>query len=258
MIIKSKDIKDLLRRKHEEDVFVEECHIGFGTGQRDGYIDAWSMKKSWAHPLSIGYEIKINRRDFIQDEKWIMYLPYCNQFYFVAPREVIKDYEVPDGCGLIIVSKGGKKLYTKVKAPRKEIEHDKMELLYKGILMNRTKILDKSRIYGSDKLDLEYWEKFIKEKEKRRCYGGYISGKIRSLYDEKIEKVNKENGRLKKDIEIYESVKKVLDELGVDCVSKWSTPNYVKKIIEGEDWQELKYSVIELRNRINSFLRSVE
>ena len=61
-------ILDLLRKKHEEDTFVNDCKTG-DLGHP--ILDAWVMKKSWSHPLYLGYEIKISKQDFRNDGKWI-------------------------------------------------------------------------------------------------------------------------------------------------------------------------------------------
>jgi len=71
---------DLLAAKHSEDVFVPECKLGPSYGDGNGRIDAWAMAKSWAHPLVNAYETKVSRSDFLNDNKWQMYLPFCNQF----------------------------------------------------------------------------------------------------------------------------------------------------------------------------------
>ena len=60
-------------------------------------IDAfgWRPGKSW------GYEIKVSRGDFLQDKKWKDYLQFCNYFYFLAPKGIIKPDELPKEIGLI-------------------------------------------------------------------------------------------------------------------------------------------------------------
>ena len=53
-------IEGLLRNRHESDVFVPECKIGSTWMERNCLrLDAWTMKKSWANPACIGYEIKV-------------------------------------------------------------------------------------------------------------------------------------------------------------------------------------------------------
>ena len=83
--ITAQTVLELLAAKHSRDVFVPECKNG-ATHFADGMqkIDAWAMKKSWASPCVTAHEIKVSRADFLKDDKWPGYLPYCNQFYFVT------------------------------------------------------------------------------------------------------------------------------------------------------------------------------
>ncbi len=53
-----------------------------------------------------GYEVKVFRSDFKKDTKWTDYLPYCNQFYFVCPTNLIAANELPPEIGLIYADIG--------------------------------------------------------------------------------------------------------------------------------------------------------
>ena len=94
--IKANDIIKLLELKHPSDKFltVTECKCGPSwTVDRTPRLDMWVMKKSYSKPDFIGYEVKVARNDFMRDEKWIEYLPYCTSFYFVSPPDIIKSDE---------------------------------------------------------------------------------------------------------------------------------------------------------------------
>lgn len=58
------------------------------------YFSRWNRQTK-------GYEIKVNRNDFLQDKKWQEYLKFCTWFSFVAPEGVIKKEELPDKIGLV-------------------------------------------------------------------------------------------------------------------------------------------------------------
>ena len=209
------------------------------------------MKKSWAKPNTVGYEIKVSRSDFVKDDKWPQYLPYCNEFYFVSPREVIADDEVPEGAGLIIVSKGGRRLYTKKKAPRKGIPEGGLELMYKGILMSRVEIrAGKPDGWSANRYALKYWEEFIREKEEKRKYGWGLRGKIKRLYKDRIEAVENENARLKQRIFAYEAIESMLKEMGVEAGSTWGTKKRVRAKLLSEEGLELKDSMRKLMNAL--------
>lgn len=47
------------------------------------------------------YEIKSSRGDFLADDKWERYLPYCTHFAFVAPAGAIFRFELERSVGLI-------------------------------------------------------------------------------------------------------------------------------------------------------------
>jgi hypothetical protein len=95
-----REIENLLADRHAKDVFIPQCKDGPTTGGLS-IMDGWAMNRSWSRLTFWGYEIKVSKQDFIHDEKWHTYLPYCNQLYFVCPKGVISVESVPDGVGLI-------------------------------------------------------------------------------------------------------------------------------------------------------------
>lgn len=138
------DIIDLLAEKHAPDLFVPECKIGPTWTGKPLRLDGWAMKKSWANPRYIGYEVKVSRSDFLADKKWRDYLPFCSEFSFVCPKGLIAPEEIPEGIGLIYASDKG--LTTKVVAKRVGIQFPESVAHY--ILMSRASILK-----GSHKID---------------------------------------------------------------------------------------------------------
>ena len=61
------------------------------------------------------YEFKVNRYDWLNDNKWQNYLPYCNKLIFISPFGVINKDELPKGIGLIHVWKWKHKKRTEFK-----------------------------------------------------------------------------------------------------------------------------------------------
>lgn len=49
-----------------------------------------------------GFEIKSSPADFKRDEKWHLYLPYVNKFYFIVPIEMIDMVKI-DKIGIISI-----------------------------------------------------------------------------------------------------------------------------------------------------------
>jgi len=91
----ARELLDLLLVKHAQDVCVPECKNGPTWTAKHLRLDLWAMKKSWSNPYTYGYEIKASRSDFLQDEKWLNYLPYCNYFSFVCLPGLIEPEELP-------------------------------------------------------------------------------------------------------------------------------------------------------------------
>ncbi len=102
----SATIVELLRQRHHSQVFIAECKMGSSFLAKRGAalrMDVFTMKPTWTANLTIGYEIKTSRQDFLRDDKWREYLPPLSRFYFVAPENLLKKEEIPDPAGLIEV-----------------------------------------------------------------------------------------------------------------------------------------------------------
>lgn len=115
MIIKA------LKEKHEklEDIFATQVEIKSAGSKR---MDAVAIRRTWSPRTLIGYEIKTSRQDFLKDEKYPVYMENCNIFYFVAPKGVIKEGEIPEDAGLMIYNESySNKLWTAKKAPYRDI-----------------------------------------------------------------------------------------------------------------------------------------
>jgi len=209
--INARQITRLLRNKHREDVFVSQCKDG-PTGYGLAQIDAWVMKKSWAHPLMIGYEIKINRQDFLRDNKWPNYLEMCNELVFICPWDIIHVNEVPDSCGLMWVSKTGTRITTKKKAPYREIEEPVNLLKY--LLMARTTIDPEYK--SGNGYTKEFWENWLANKKKNWYFGHNLGKSLREEIEKKILEVDSENARLRNLVIGYEKIATVIKELGFD------------------------------------------
>ena len=63
-----------------------------------------------------GFEIKVNRSDFVGDRKWHHYLPYVHFFWFATPVGLINVSELPPEVGLLEFDHHG--LTVKKKAKR--------------------------------------------------------------------------------------------------------------------------------------------
>lgn len=223
--ITAQDIIKLLAQKHAEDVWVPECKNGPSQTQTHLRLDGWAMKKSWSSPLVMGYEVKVSRSDFLNDKKWMGYLPLCNELYFVCPAGVIKETEVPESAGLIHASKNGRTLITKKKAPYREVTIP--ESLFRYIIMCRAKIGGQEISESLDRATI--WRQWLEEKAEHRHLGYKVAQGIR----ETVELTRRENVNLKQKIEEYESVITFLKSIGfTEPAKEWISPHSVKNKLE--------------------------
>jgi len=213
------DVIDLLRTKHTPDVFVSECKMGPQGSHR---LDAWVMLRTWSPPTIIGYEVKVSRGDWLRDNKWPVYATVCNLFYVVCANGVARPEEVPEGVGLIWVSKGGKKLITKRKAARKEVE-DAVGLrkLMTHVLMSRCRIT-------ANMFDTDPWvdprgaertaqyRKIVEEAEERKRLARFVHQHIRNRLldaERRVYEAQSQSPQRVLPIEISQKEREVLERL---------------------------------------------
>jgi len=206
----AKAIVSLLREKHSEDVFVPECKDGPTQSTGHFRMDAWAMNRSWANPCISAYEVKVSRSDFLNDNKWRSYLPYCNQLSFVCPRNLIGLTELPVDVGLYYVASTGTRLVT----ARKPVWRDVVipDSVWRYILMCRAVIKGEEAAEGRN---ADYWREWIETKEEDRKLGYRCSTAIA----QHVSKVDSDNKRLKEKMAEYDDVRKLLIGLG------WNEPD---------------------------------
>lgn len=218
-------VVELLASKHAKDVFVPECKVGPTQSYGSNLIrlDAWAMAKSWAKPTTWGYEIKVSRGDFLSDTKWRQYLDFCSEFYFVCPAQLILPEELPADVGLLWISTTGTKLYTKKKAPTRDVQVP--EDLFRYILMWRARVGGDGRTVDDRLADWRHW---LAEREERRRLASQIRGAIREAFQQN----EREREALKKRLEDFEHIEQRLQQLGFDPHGHISTWAVEKKAVE--------------------------
>ena len=205
-------IVSVLAAKHLDDVFVPECNLG-SAWARCGRMDAWAMKKSWSDPVTWGYEVKVSRSDFLNDDKWRQYMDHCHEFYWVCPWGLIQPNEVGEGAGLMWVTRTGTRAIRKVKAVRRDIGFS--ELVFRYVLMSRAQIV--RDMHESNRMtEREYWENWLERREVDRAFGERLGRTIREVVEKEVLAVRAENERLKKKHSDYDDIRNVLEELGID------------------------------------------
>lgn len=175
--VTSTDIKLALKEFHngKPSYFITECKTCstyFPDPQGLLKFDGLAITKSYTKSNIIGYEIKVSRNDFLQDNKWHLYLQYCNEFYFVVPKGLVKKEELPDHVGLIYFNPDTKGLRTVKKALYRQIEEPVG--VYKYIIFSR---LEEDRIpFYNDRA--EYCKDYLEDKVVKSVIGQRLGTKL--------------------------------------------------------------------------------
>lgn len=245
---------NILRERHKDDVFVAECKNG-STTNRDTHskIDAWCMKKSWSRPLVIGYEIKVVRRDFIQDTKWMAYLSMCNELYFVAPKGIISVDELPEHTGLMELTQS--RLITRRKAAYRDIQIP--EDVFRYILMCRATIGAEQKNLDVAEDRLAYWRKWAEQSGESLELGHRIAYRVR----QHIDQVQKENERLQQEMARYDDHRRLMEQLGftparIQSMMSYQLEHRLKKLEELLP-EHLVNSLTQARDRLGDLLHTI-
>jgi hypothetical protein len=240
----SNKIKVVLAEHHNKDVFVTECKNGSTWFTHNLLkLDAWVLKRTYSPPTTIGYEIKVDRQDFEQDQKWIDYLPYCHEFYFACPAGLVRSDELPPNVGLVWVSSTGKP-HTKHKAEHHEPDAKKLNDLMTYILMSRSIIVAdmyaaNGTVQNEDRLVT--LRKITEKANEKKELGDFIKGHVRKMQ----EFYREENSKLKTREDIIKRFSDDLARIGIT----WNP--------EIHDWQDtsrVENEIRLLKNQINNDL----
>lgn len=218
----------LLEKKHHKDVFVPECKNGPTWTSSHLRMDAWAVRKSWTDPCVWGYEIKVNRSDFLRDEKWGRALTYCNQFYFACPSGLIHPEELPAEVGLLWAAKTGTRLFTKRKAPHREPEIP--EEIWRYILFWRAKIIPSMQETASD--TREYWKAWLARKGEDKNLGWCVSKTLAQKYERDVIAVKQKQKELDEALIRYRRLEQALLDLDISLHDLRSTETIRAKLAE--------------------------
>lgn len=205
-----------LAKRHTKDVFITEVKNGptwFASHLR---LDAVAIKKSWRHPCFTAYEVKVDRNDFLRDEKWPLYRQYCHRLFFACPDGLIAPEELPEDIGLIYYDPEKDSLHTKRQALFRDIEIP-WEMLYYIIMCREDS--DRHPFFSTQREFLEAW---VQDKEERIRLAYKVNDKIWKTIDELKEKVWRLQEKVKSlqnELELFERVKAILERYGISTYS---------------------------------------
>lgn len=202
-------IKNMLeaRAKGNNHVFFDEVtDYGRHIAGRQSRIDAIALKIGYTKFQLWGYEVKVNRQDFLRDEKWHQYLEMCNSLYFVCPHGVIAKDEVPAEAGLMYVTKNGRRLRIVKKAPYRHVEYSPKYFL--GMIFNKCGVLHEQ---DDRKYRLQCAIKKASMEEDCVSLGVQLGSKLAG----ELQKQRYHQEELERELEQLKAVKEYLDEQGI-------------------------------------------
>lgn len=250
--VTSTDIKLALRDMHlsRSSYFITECKTCstyFPDPQGLLKFDGLAITKSYTKPCIIGYEIKVSRNDFKQDNKWHLYLQYCNEFFFVVPTGLVKKEELPDNVGLIYYNPDTKALRTVKKALYRQIEEPVG--VYKYIIFSK---LEEDRIpfYESK---AEYARDYLEDRNDKRYIGSTLGSKMAKDLEEAYKRLDAVRHK-EVDIERWEKVEKILrkhDILGWSWYRDDSWLDDLEKALSSSYPKELEFTLDALKREVN-------
>lgn len=222
MKVREDHILKVLAAKHKEkDSFFTHVKNGPSQTVRGGelaIIDAVAIAKSWTRPVIRGYEVKVERSDFLRDTKFHKYFDMCHEFSFVCPTKLIDKSEVPEQAGLIYYNPEKQSLYTAKKAVYREIPMPVDMLWY--IIISQAKS-DRHPFFSSQRDMLEAW---VSDKEDRVKLGYEVSAKLRMQLEgvpnlQRDLKWQKEHAEERQGV--IDSINEVLKPYGVRIYNRW-------------------------------------
>ncbi|GED35007.1 hypothetical protein P9G84_31890 [Brevibacillus centrosporus] len=253
--VKADEIKRALSKRHMDDLFLTEVKTGATWSNKELLkFDAFAIKKSWAKPRLTGYEVKVSRSDFLQDEKWPGYLPHCHCFSFVCPKGLIAPEELTDGVGLIWYYPDTGALVTKRPAKYRLIDIP-ADLLY-YILLSRT---DSDRHpFFSDRREMI--ESYLTQKEARLRIGQDFKGR---LFDEisglrtKVKELEDELRYGGNKGEQLTQIKEAAEKAGINTNRRW-WPNDVVEMLGQGMHPDMKHAIERIKRNVDEMTKLVE
>lgn len=217
-------------------------------------LDAVAFKKSWKNPCITGYEVKVDRQDFLRDDKWPGYRQYCHRFYFACPAGLIAPEELPDDVGLIWYNPEKDCIYTKRKAAFRDIKIP-WEMLYYLVISRLDS--DRHPFFSSRR---EYLEAWVQDKEDCRFLGYEVRNKMTQLIDSLTKQVNdlkKELERQKDDIAKAKRIEEILERHGIRTYW-WRMEKDLEEALSNAMPPRLVRSLHTINEEINRIMASLD
>lgn len=224
-------ITKALEQRFSDHIFASQVKLG-SAGSK--IIDAVAIKKTWTPITVIGFEIKVSRADFMNDNKYPEYMKACTNFYFVVPNGIVKDYEIPKEVGLMIYYPDSGTVKVKKKAPYLKNEV-KTEMLLHIMFWKFEK-------YNAPKTRQEHLDD-LKAKTESMEWGSEIAMRIRDL-QQKVQVKNRRD-------EWFALCEEFEERFGYKP-SRWDVMRMIPDDIEAvKDLHMIKHSINQLHELLN-------
>lgn len=248
-----------LESRHSKDVFVAECNLGSAM-QGCRRMDAWVMPRSWSPLKTIGYEVKVSRSDFLNDDKWYDYRPFVHEIWFACPWGLIDPGELPDGVGLLWLNTGGT-LVRKKKAVRVEPDLAKMTRAMAYILMARSMVCNSSEDNVNGPMTAEAWQKWLTmdaDSEHRHAHPEVLR-QVHRVLNERCGKVASENSRLQCEEKRWDALSHKLRSIGLDPdeLFSWNVEHKVAEL-RGAVPKGLLREMASTAEQLNTLIKTLE
>lgn len=222
------ELNRLLAARHSDGVYVPECKMG-AAGSRT--LDGWALLPTWSPLTTIGYEIKVSRSDWLQDQKYEEYRACCHLFFVVAPAKIVQRGEIPAGVGLLepIGDGTGRRLVMRVKAVRQAPDDAKLARLMAYALMWR-------RVQANPMLDERpkravRWAQWVAEQQEFHVIGRSVSRRMRALVTAAQDAQQRAESRANR----LEHAAALLRELGIDdTFNRFAVRREIERAIGGD------------------------
>ncbi len=207
------------------------------------------MNRSWAHQVFYGYEVKISRSDFLGDQKWQLYLPFCNLFSFVCPSRLIEGRELAEGVGLIWVSSKGK-LVTKVQPTPRKVDAERVLPLLLYVLMSRVIVCGGAQEANLADDPTAHRTAFHLLRLRQQVESAEERGQLASLVNEHVyARVEEMKSRVRRAAEVEreaEVLRSALAKLGVNWQpgsGSWTAESQIRSRLGGDEVQEIQQAI---------------
>jgi len=216
-------------------------------------LDAIAIKKSWKNPCITGYEVKVDRQDFLRDDKWPGYLKYCHRFSFACPVGLIKPDELPEDVGLIYYNPEKDCISTKRKAAFRVIEIP-WEMLYYLVISRLDS--DRHPFFSSRR---EYLQAWVRDKAERRELAYMVSDKMRELVrdvERRESALKRKEHEMREDLDQFVRIKKILEDHGIRAYG-WRVESELSEALNRGITLHVARTVDKLRKDVEELVKAV-